>query len=69
MVIGCITNGKVKTREIELNFDFLEKGKTYNMRYFEDGINAVGQAIDYRNKTKQVKTGDKMTVKMVRNGG
>ncbi|MBB6131121.1 glycoside hydrolase family 97 protein [Mucilaginibacter lappiensis] len=67
--IGGITNGKEDTREIELNFDFLEKGKTYHMTYFEDGINAGRQAMDYRFKNIQVKTGDKITIKMVRNGG
>ena len=67
--IGGITNGKEKSREVELNFDFLEKGKVYNMTYFEDGINADRQAMDYRHKTKQVKAGDKMTIKMARNGG
>lgn len=67
--IGGITNGKEKEREVELNFDFLEKGKTYSMTYFEDGINADRQGMDYRRKTLQVKAGDKMTIKMVRNGG
>ncbi|MGF7080068.1 glycoside hydrolase family 97 protein [Mucilaginibacter sp. UYCu711] len=67
--IGGITNGKEKTRDVELNFDFLEKGKTYTMTYFEDGINAGRQAMDYRRKTKQVTAGDKMTITMVRNGG
>ena len=67
--IGGITNGKEKTREVELNFDFLKGGKTYTMTYFEDGINAGHQAMDYRRKTMQVKAGDKMTIKMVRNGG
>jgi len=67
--IGGITNGKEKTREVELNFDFLDKGKVYNMTYFEDGINADRQAMDYRRKIKQVKAGDKMTIKMARNGG
>jgi alpha-glucosidase len=67
--IGGITNGKEKSREVELNFDFLEKGKTYTMTYFEDGINAGKQAMDYRKKTMQVKAGDKLTIKMVRNGG
>ncbi len=67
--IGGITNNKEKTREIELNFDFLEKGKTYTMTYFEDGINAGRQAMDYRRKTMQVKAGDKMNITMVRNGG
>ena len=67
--IGGITNGKEKTREMELNLDFLTKGKTYTMTYFEDGINAGAQAMDYRKKTMQVKAGDKITIKMVRNGG
>jgi alpha-glucosidase len=67
--IGGITNSKEKTRDVELNFDFLEKGRTYTMTYFEDGVNAGRQAMDYRRKTKQVKAGDKMTITMVRNGG
>jgi alpha-glucosidase len=67
--IGGITNGKEQTREIELTFDFLEKDRTYNMTYFEDGINAGKQAMDYRKKNRQVKSGDKITIKMVRNGG
>lgn len=67
--VAGITNGKEKERVVELNFDFLEKGKTYNMTYFEDGINAGKQAMDYRKKSIQVKAGDKITIKMVRNGG
>jgi len=67
--VGAITNGKEKERNVSLNFDFLEKGKTYTMTYFEDGINAGRQAMDYRKKTIQVKSGDKIDIKMVRNGG
>ena len=67
--IGGITNGKQKRRETELNFDFLETGKTYTMTYFEDGINADRQAMDYRRKTVQVKAGEKLTINMARNGG
>jgi len=67
--IGGITNGKEKERNIDLTLDFLEKGKTYTMTYFEDGINAGHQAMDYRKKTIQVKSGDHFNVKMVRNGG
>ncbi len=59
--MGGITNGKEKTREIELDFDFLPKGRTYTMTYFEDGINAGRQWI-------QVKAGEKITIKMARNG-
>jgi len=67
--IGGITNNKEKAREVELNFDFLKKGKIYTMTYFEDGINAGRQAMDYRKKTMRIKAGDKMTITMVRNGG
>jgi alpha-glucosidase len=67
--VGGITNGKELTRNVEVNFDFLEKGKTYTMTYFEDGINAGKQAMDYRRKTREVKAGDKIAITMVRNGG
>ncbi|MET0461622.1 MAG: glycoside hydrolase family 97 protein [Chitinophagaceae bacterium] len=67
--IGGITNGKEDKRDILLTLDFLEEGKTYTMTYFEDGINAGRQAMDYRKKTVQVRAGDKMTISMVRNGG
>nr|WP_294875167.1 glycoside hydrolase family 97 protein [uncultured Pedobacter sp.] len=67
--VGAIANGKEKERTVSLNFDFLEKGKTYTMTYFEDGINAGRQAMDYRKKTVQVKSGDNIDIKMVRNGG
>lgn len=39
------------------------------MTWFEDGINAGRQAMDYRKKTKQVKFGETLDVNMVRNGG
>lgn len=67
--IGGITNGKEKVRNVALDFNFLEKGKTYTMTYFEDGINAGKQAMDYRKKSIQVKAGEKITINMVRNGG
>jgi alpha-glucosidase len=67
--IGGICNGEEKVRDLALNLDFLEKGKSYTMTYFEDGINAGRQAMDYRKKTVQVKFGDKLNIKMVRNGG
>lgn len=67
--IGGITNGKEPERSLVLDFDFLEKGKTYTMTYFEDGINAGKQAMDYRKKSVQVKAGEQITIKMVRNGG
>ncbi|WP_316809248.1 glycoside hydrolase family 97 protein [Pedobacter agri] len=67
--IGGINNDAEKIRKISLNLDFLEAGRTYKMTYFEDGINAARQAMDYRKKTIAVKKGDKIDVQMVRNGG
>lgn len=67
--IGGITNGKEQERKVNISLDFLEKGKTYTMTWFEDGINAGSQAMDYRKKTLQVKSGDHFDIKMVRNGG
>ena len=67
--IGGICNGKEKERRVILNFDFLTKIKTYTMNYFEDGINAGGQAMDYRKKTITIKSSDTLTIHMVQNGG
>ena len=67
--IGGITNNKQKEREFEISLDFLNPGKNYQMTYFEDGINAGRQAMDYRKKDCQVKSGDTFKIKMVRNGG
>lgn len=67
--IGGITNNKQKEREFEISLDFLNPDKNYQMTYFEDGINAGRQAMDYRKKDCQVKSGDTFKIKMVRNGG
>jgi alpha-glucosidase len=67
--IGGITNGTEKIRTLQVNLDFLQKGKSYTMTYFEDGINAGRQAMDYRKKTINIKSEDKLSIKMVRNGG
>lgn len=67
--IGGICNGKENVRDIEIDFGFLSPGKTYTLTSFEDGINAGRQAMDYRRKTQTIKKGDKISIKMVRNGG
>jgi alpha-glucosidase len=67
--IGGITNDAQKVRNLQLDLSFLDKGKSYTITYFEDGINAARQAMDYRKKTMQVTAGSKLNVKMVRNGG
>lgn len=67
--IGAITNNKENERNLVLDFDFLSPNKTYKMTYFEDGINAGRQAMDYRKKEISIKKGDKLPIKLVRNGG
>ncbi|MDO4180128.1 MAG: glycoside hydrolase family 97 protein [Bacteroidales bacterium] len=67
--IGGITNNKEKEREWELSLDFLESGKTYRMTSYEDGSNAGRQAMHYMKKVTNVKKGQTIKVKMVRNGG
>lgn len=67
--IGGITNNNEKERSFEVSLDFLNTGKSYQMISFEDGINAGRQAMDYRKKDSSVKKGEKITIKMVRNGG
>lgn len=65
--IGGITNGN--QRELELNLDFLENGRKYKMTVIEDGPNAGRQAVDYRHRVTDVKKGDRVNIKMARNGG
>jgi len=67
--IGAITNNKEKERSFEIDLSFLDKGKIYRMTSFEDGVNAGRQAMDYRKKERQVKSDEKINIKLVRNGG
>lgn len=67
--IGGITNNGKTEREFTVKLDFLKKDRSYQMTSFVDGINAGRQAMDYRCKTSQVKGGDELKIKMVRNGG
>jgi alpha-glucosidase len=44
--------------------------KTYwKMVSYEDGVNANKQAMHYMKREKQVKKGQKIQIKMARNGG
>lgn len=52
--IGGITNGTERERSFELKLDFLGT-KKYKLTSFEDGINAVNQAMDYRKKNEYCK--------------
>jgi alpha-glucosidase len=67
--IGGIANNEVKNREFSISLDFLPPGKTYRIVSFEDGPNANGQAMDYNVRTANVTSGDRLDIRMVRNGG
>lgn len=67
--IGAIVNGQQKERKSHINFDFLDKNKHYTMTYFEDGINAGTQGMDYRKKVRSVDASQQMDIQMARNGG
>ena len=56
-------------REVELSFDFLPKGKTYNVTLFKDGVNAGHDAEDYKVEHLKVNKDSKITVKMASGGG
>lgn len=67
--IGGMTNNKKNERTFEISFDFLQANKTYHLTSFEDGINAGYQAMDYRIKSTEVNKREKLSIKMVKNGG
>jgi alpha-glucosidase len=67
--IGGITNNTEESREFDLPLDFLPQGKMFRMTAFEDGLNAGRQAMDYNIRKQNVKNGDKIHVRLARNGG
>ena len=46
-----------------------EKNGLSALTYFEDGINADRQAMDYKKKEAEVTNSTKLTMRLVRNGG
>lgn len=65
--IGGMTNSN--KRDLTIKLDFLDSGKSYKMTYFEDGINAHRQAMDYRKKETTVTSTSIHHIGMARNGG
>lgn len=65
--IGAITNDKARTIDVDLSF--LPDNKNLHLTYFEDGINADRQAMDYKKGEMEVNKSTKLTLKLVRNGG
>lgn len=62
-------NGCNEAVELDISLDFLTPGRDYRMISFEDGVNAFRQAMDYRKRERRVGNGEKVTLKMARNGG
>ena len=67
--IGGITAERRHPLELEITLDFLPEGKTFTLTSYEDGPNADWQAMHYLKKTRQVRKGDTVKIKMYRNGG
>jgi alpha-glucosidase len=67
--LGGITGERKEAFEAEFTLDFLPEGQTFTLTSFEDGINADRQAMHYTKSSRQVRKGDTIKVRMVRNGG
>lgn len=65
--IGAITANQ--PTDVTVSLDFLNEGKNYKFTYFQDGINADRQAMDYKKHSSTAKKGDTVLIHMVRNGG
>lgn len=64
--VGGLTDWE--SRQMELDLSFLPAGD-YSIDIFQDGINADNHAQDYKHIKNNIKSGDKMTVKMAPGGG
>ncbi len=57
------------SRELELDLSFLPTGQKFKMVIFQDGINALRWAEDYKRIEKVVTSKDKLTMKLAHSGG
>lgn len=67
--IGGMTAERNEPLELEVELDFLPDGKVFTLTSFEDGVNADRQAMHYIKNVREVRKGDLVKIKMVRNGG
>lgn len=67
--IGGMTNNQKEERIFDISLDFLQEGKKYLMTSYEDGINAAHQAMDFRKQERTLKKGDRIKIRLLRNGG
>jgi alpha-glucosidase len=64
--VGAMDNWE--PRDITLDFSFLPEGK-FHITYFQDGINAERNGIDYKKIDTTVTKNDKMTIHLAPGGG
>ncbi|MBO5699313.1 MAG: glycoside hydrolase family 97 protein [Bacteroidaceae bacterium] len=67
--IGGMTAERKEPLELEVKLDFLPEGSSFTLTSFEDGVNADRQAMHYVKREQQVRRGDVVKIRMVRNGG
>ncbi|MCZ4224240.1 glycoside hydrolase family 97 protein [Pedobacter rhodius] len=65
--VGAMTNST--ERKIMIDTDFLSKDKSYELTLIKDGINADFQAMDFKRLNMKIKSGDKINIDMVKDGG
>ncbi|MBE8727005.1 glycoside hydrolase family 97 protein [Flavobacterium hungaricum] len=65
--LGAITNWD--SREITIDFSFLEKGKKFQAEIFSDGLNADKAATDYKKEIVTVDSTTKLTYRLASGGG
>lgn len=67
--IGGMTAERKEPLELDVKLGFLPEGTTFTLTSFEDGVNADRQAMHYAKRERQVRRGDVVKLRMVRNGG
>ena len=65
--LGAITNWD--SREITIDFSFLEKGEKFQAEIFSDGINADKSAVDYKKEIITVDSTTKLKYRLASGGG
>lgn len=65
--LGTITNWD--SRDITIDFSFLEKGKKYEAEIFSDGLNADKAAVDYKREIITVDSNSKLKYHLANGGG
>ncbi len=65
--LGAITNWD--SRDITIDFSFLEKGKKFQAEIFSDGVNADKAAVDYKKEIVTVDSTTKLKYRLANGGG